>query len=128
VRETSGQPATSLGVEVGSWRALRTVAYALSSLLIATGTAPSAVADESMRCGNCIVEAPMSAQDLLSKCGAPLKREVTTEDVRAGGRSGGSRAVGTTTVERWTYKADGQSLPMIATVVDGQVTKLARSE
>ena len=111
-----------------SHRRLRTDACGISALLLSVAMAPGAAADESMRCGNWIVEAPISAQDLLSKCGPPLRKEVTTEDVRAAGRNGGSRAVGTTTVERWTYKADSQALAMVATVIDGQVTKLARAE
>jgi Protein of unknown function (DUF2845) len=89
----------------------------------------TAIADESMRCGNWIVAVPVSAEELLRKCGEPLKREVTTEDIHAPGRSGvGSRTIGTTTIEKWTYNSDGQSLPMIVTVVDGKVTRIDREK
>jgi Protein of unknown function (DUF2845) len=128
MRGTSHRSAYSPCLAVGPARASRMVAVGLSVLTLAMSSAPSAAADESMRCGNDIVTAPISAQELLRKCGAPAKKEATTEEVRAGGRSGTSREVGTTTVERWTYNSGGQSLPMVATVVDGQVVKLARAE
>jgi hypothetical protein len=126
--ETSRQSVASCSRAANLRRATRTVTYGLSTLMIAVGAAQIAVADESMRCGNWIVEAPISAEELLSKCGAPLKKEVTDEDVRATGRSGGSRVVGKTIVERWTYKPDSPSLAMIATVVDGKVTRIARDQ
>jgi hypothetical protein len=116
--------------KAGAPAAVRTVWLRLAALsfTLLVG-ARIAVADESMRCGNWIVSMPVTVEELLRKCGEPLKKEVTTEDVRVAGRSGvGSRIVGTTTTEKWTYNLDGKSLPMIVTVVDGQVTRIDRAE
>jgi len=108
------------------WKILLRVITATVPLVVMARTA---IADESMRCGSWIVAVPVSAEELLRKCGDPLKREVKTEDIHAPGRSGvGSRTIGTTTTEKWTYNSDGQSLPMIVTVVDGKVTRIDREK
>ena len=123
------RPTATLPFEWASGvRSIGAAAGCASALfLILLVSAPPATADDSLRCGSWIVARPVSLDELLSKCGEPQKKEVTTEDIRSSGRSGSSsRKIGTTTIEKWTYNADGQSLPMIVTIVDGQVTKIDR--
>jgi hypothetical protein len=103
---------------------MRTLVVSLA--LLAVGAAASA--DEPMRCGNALVTMPISLEELLSKCGEPAAKDVSTEDVRAGGKSGTSRAVGTATSEKWTYRSSAQSQPMVVTIVGGKVTKIERGE
>ena len=88
--------------------------------------AQAAAADESMRCGNWLVSVPVTVDDLLSKCGEPATKDVSTQDVRSAARGGASRMMGTTTTEKWTYQPDSQSLPMVVTIVDGKVTRIER--
>ena len=102
---------------------MRTLLVTLA--LIALGAA--ATAAEPMRCGNWLVATPISLDELLHKCGEPAAKEVSAEDIRAGGKSGSaSRVVGTVTTEKWTYRSNDQSVPMIVTIVDGKVTKIER--
>jgi hypothetical protein len=108
------------------WKVLvRGVAVTFPLLVVAH----SALSDESMRCSGWIVSAPISVEELLRKCGEPVKKEATTEDIRASEKSGtGSRRIGTTAIEKWTYNPDGQSLPMIVTVVEGKATRIDREK
>jgi len=95
--------------------------------LLALGGVASA--DEVMRCGNWVIAAPISLEELLSKCGEPAQKDVVTEDVRTGAKSGrASQVVGTTTTEKWTYRPSTQSLPMVVTIVDGKVTRIEREK
>jgi hypothetical protein len=104
---------------------MRTHSLLPAALLAISGAAS---ADEVMRCGNWVIAVPIALQELRSKCGEPTKKEVTTEDVRAGGKSGGSQVVGKTTTERWTYRSNSQALPIVVTVVDGKVTRIDREQ
>ncbi len=88
---------------------------------------PVACGDEALRCGSWLVTLPVSQTELLQKCGEPDYRESTAEDVRAPARGGGSRAIGTTIIEKWTYRTDPGSLPMLVTLVDGKVTRIERA-
>jgi hypothetical protein len=93
--------------------------------LLALGGAASA--DEVMRCGDWVIAMPISLEELRDKCGEPAKKDVTTEDVRTGAKSGhSSQVVGSTTTEKWTYRPSTLSLPMVVTIVDGQVTRIER--
>lgn len=84
--------------------------------------------DAALRCGSWVVTLPVSKAELLQKCGEPASRETTAEDVRVARRGGGSHALGTTTVEKWTYRPEPGSLPMLVTLVDGKVTRIERAE
>jgi Protein of unknown function (DUF2845) len=104
---------------------MRTLLVSLAFL--AFGVAASAA--EPMRCGNWLVATPISLDELLHKCGEPDAKEVSTEDIRAGAKSGSaSRVVGTVTTEKWTYRPGDQSVPMIVTIVDGKVTKIEQGK
>jgi len=82
-----------------------------------------------LRCGSWIVSLPTSVEELLKRCGEPAAKEVTTDEIRTPGRAGvASRGTGTTTTEKWTYHAGSQSIPMVVTIVDGQVTKIGRGD
>ncbi len=101
----------------------------LLGLLAILALGATAVADEPMRCGNWLIVMPISLDELLRKCGEPASREVSTEDIRAAGKAGSaSRVIGTTTTERWTYRSSEQSLPMVVTIIDGKVTRIATGE
>lgn len=104
---------------------MRALVASLALLSVCT----AAPAEEAMRCGNSVVTTPISLEELLRKCGEPTSKEVSTEDIRTAGKPGAaSRAIGTTTTEKWTYRSDAQSLPMIVTIIDGRVTKIERGK
>jgi hypothetical protein len=87
----------------------------------------TAWAGEVLNCGNWVVSLPVSLEELLRKCGQPLRKEVVTEEIRTAAQGGvASRAVGATTTEKWTYQQSSQSLPMIVTIVDGKVSEIER--
>lgn len=100
----------------------------LSSMAVLVLACGSALADESMRCGNWVVKAPMTLGELLEKCGEPVGKEATAEDVRAGGRGTASRVVGKTVTEKWTYRPSSGSLPMVVTISDGKVVRIERAD
>lgn len=60
----------------------------------------AAIADDTFRCGSRLVELEMSKTEVLAMCGEPTSKTVQVEDVRSG-----SRVVGKTTIERWTYES-----------------------
>jgi len=60
----------------------------------------AAIADDTFRCGSGLVELEMSKTEVLAMCGEPTSKTVQVEDVHSG-----SRVVGTTTTERWTYES-----------------------
>jgi hypothetical protein len=104
---------------------MRTLLVSLAFLALAA----AASADEPLRCGNWLVAMPISLDELLRKCGEPAAKEVSAEDIRAGGKTGSaSRVVGTTKTEKWTYRSGTQSIPMVVTIVDGKVTKIEQGE
>jgi len=104
---------------------MRTLYFSLA--LLALGAAASA--DEPLRCGNWLIAMPISLEELVRKCGEPAAKDVSSEDVRAGGKSAGaSRVVGTATTEKWTYRSGAQSLPMVVTIVDGKVTRIEQGK
>jgi hypothetical protein len=79
-------------------------------------------ASDSLRCGSSLLTAESTVSEFLAKCGEPTKKESVVEDIRASNR-GASFKVGTSTTEKWTYERKGR-LPVLVTIVDGQVTAL----
>jgi len=57
-----------------------------------------AVADDTFRCGNTLVELGATQAQVLAQCGNPSSKSDEVQDVRSG-----PRVVGKTTVSRWTY-------------------------
>jgi hypothetical protein len=67
-------------------------------VLLSLLTTAATLADAPLRCGNRLVAAGMSRAEVLAICGEPTSKTVDVQDVRSG-----SRVVGKTTMERWTY-------------------------
>jgi hypothetical protein len=57
-----------------------------------------AAADDTFRCGNRLIEPGMTRAEVLALCGEPTSKSVEVQDVRSG-----TRVVGKTEVQRWTY-------------------------
>lgn len=99
--------------------------------VLAASTLPLgvAVADETMRCGSWIVTSSASQDELLKKCGAPTSKDVATQDVYAPNiNNKGTRKIGVTTTERWTYDRGTRAFRMIAVIVDGKLKRIERAE
>ena len=87
-----------------------------------------AAAADSMRCGQSLVNEDSSVAELLSKCGEPLEKTSTTEDVLAVNPAGHAYKTGTTTTrEQWVYQRSSQSFRMVVTIVDGVIKSIERS-
>jgi hypothetical protein len=83
---------------------------------------------DSMRCGKWVVGETASVAELLEKCGAPLDKTITTEDVLAINAAGVPYKTGTTTREQWFYQRSPQTLPMVVTIVDGAIKSIERAK
>jgi hypothetical protein len=59
-----------------------------------------ALADNTFRCGNRLIEPGMTRAEVLALCGEPTSKSVEVQDVRSG-----TRVVGKTEIQRWTYEA-----------------------
>lgn len=57
-----------------------------------------AVADDTFRCGNRLIESGMTGPEVLALCGEPTSKTIDVQDVRSG-----NQVVGKTEVQRWTY-------------------------
>jgi hypothetical protein len=57
-----------------------------------------ALADDTFRCGNRLIEPGITRAEVLKLCGEPTSKAVEVQDVRSG-----TRVVGSTEVQRWTY-------------------------
>ena len=85
------------------------------------------VSAETFRCGRWIIDADISREELLHKCGEPTSRDSRIEDVRAPNvYTGGNTKVGETVIETWTYDLGPGKSPMVVTLVDGQIKKIER--
>jgi hypothetical protein len=95
------------------------------ALLAASLLLPLAVSAETFRCGKWIVDENATLQELTRKCGTPTARESRVEDVRAPNQyTSGTRKVGETLIETWTYDFGPGKLPMVVTIVDGVIKKI----
>lgn len=90
------------------------------------GCAGAAQSGETMRCGQWVVDASTTVSELVNKCGEPSSKKISEEDIRARVAGGGTRKVGTTVKEEWTYDRGRQSLPMMVTIVDGKIRSIER--
>jgi hypothetical protein len=57
-----------------------------------------AVADDTFRCGNRLIEPGMTGPEVLAMCGEPTSKTVEVQDVHSG-----NQVIGKTEVQRWTY-------------------------
>jgi hypothetical protein len=115
--------ATTLG-RLLSRESMRTALLTLLSLAL-----PGAALADSMRCDKWVVSETATVTELVEKCGEPVSKEVTTEDVVVRNTSSyGVRKIGETVIERWRYQHGTQSLPMLVTIVDGKIQSIERTE
>ena len=64
----------------------------------------SAIAEDTLRCGNKIVQTGMTMTEVKKYCGKPSSTSIEEQDVRSG-----PRVVGTTEIHTWRYnRASGQ--------------------
>lgn len=97
------------------------IAYIPAILLLG---ALAARADDEVRCGNYIVSSDMTPAEILQKCGEPTSKKETESDVRAANAGRGTRKVGVTHTEVWTYDRGYGSFPLVVTIVDGKVKSI----
>lgn len=69
-------------------------------LLLCSVAVAAMGADETFRCGSRLIEVGMTRAEVLEYCGEPTSKSVEVQDVRSG-----TRIVGTTEVQRWTYES-----------------------
>ena len=97
-----------------------------AAVVMLAGTPWTAFA-ESMRCGKWVVNEESTPSEIMEKCGAPLDREQSTEDVFGKNAAGYRLKTGTTTIERWYYQKGPGSFRMQVTIVDGDVRHIDRA-
>lgn len=84
---------------------------------------------DSMRCGKWVVSESVTVGELLSKCGEPQSRDITTDDVYITNANGMRVKTGRQTVtERWIYRNSSRSLPMAVVIMDGKIVSLTRAD
>ena len=106
---------------------LRNRRYILIGLAIAAGAIDVASAD-SMRCGKWVVSESVTLDELVKKCGEPLSRDVTKDDIYITNVNGMRVKTGNFTVtERWIYQQTPGKLPMAVVIVDGKIVSLTRA-
>jgi hypothetical protein len=88
---------------------------------------PLAAGAETFRCGQWLVTAESTLDELTRKCGAPTSRESKTEDIKVRNRNNGLMIkTGETTTERWTYDRGTGAAPMVVIIVDGRIKSIER--
>jgi len=84
---------------------------------------------ETMRCGSWLVDASVTVEELVRKCGEPASRRYEEQDIRVrspNDLNSNTRKIGTTVTEYWTYERGTQAAPMLVTIVDGKVRSIER--
>jgi hypothetical protein len=87
-------------------------------------SASAAFADDSLRCGNAIVDVGMVAAQVLDRCGQPKSKEVEDVPVRQRTKSGAVNTIGSTRVERWTYDRGYGQFPALLTFESGKLKSI----
>jgi hypothetical protein len=109
---------------VASFQAFFLRSQIMRPALIAAATVMFAIVStahgETVRCGSSLVDESTTVDELLRKCGEPTSRRQEEQDVRV--RSGsGTRSVGATVIQFWTYDRGTQAAPMLVTIADGKI-------
>jgi hypothetical protein len=78
-------------------------------------------AQETFRCGSDLVSPGLTTDELIAKCGQPDEKEVVEEPIRARNAGGGSRVIGTATVEHWTYSRGQGQFPALLRIEEGEL-------
>ena len=84
---------------------------------------------ETMRCGSRLVDASVTVEELVRKCGEPASKRVEEQDVwvrSPNDLNSNTRKVGTTVTEYWTYDRGTQAAPVLVTIVDGKIRSIER--
>jgi hypothetical protein len=87
-------------------------------------SASAAVADDTLRCGNAIIDVGMVAEQVIDRCGEPKSKAVEDVPVRQRTKSGGVNTIGTTRVERWTYDRGYGQFPALLTFEAGKLKSI----
>jgi hypothetical protein len=82
---------------------------------------------EQFRCGQWVVSEDVSTAELIKKCGEPTSKTSNSGKVYSRNIYGANIAVGTTITEVWTYDRGTRLLPMIVTIVDGNIKSMAHT-
>ena len=99
----------------------------LGALALAACSA-DALADETFRCGQFVISKDVPFSEIRRRCGEPLSREESVEDVRARTQFGLMVVVGQTVTEKWTFDRGARAAPMVVTIVDGKVKSIERKK
>lgn len=102
----------------------RPLSAALTAVLAAALFSAISRADEPMRCGSSLITSEATLEELVQKCGEPASKKVTEEDIRAANAGGGTRKVGTTLTEVWTYDRGTRAFAMEVTIIDGKIKSI----
>ena len=95
------------------------------AFLVLVGTpAAQLYAQDTFRCGNALIDVGISAEDLVTECGQPDAKELIEEPVRARNAGGGSRVIGTTQIERWTYSRGAGQFSVLLHIEAGELKRI----
>jgi hypothetical protein len=83
---------------------------------------------ESIRCGRWVVDASVTIDELVKKCGKPASVRSEEADLRAMGPNGGMIKIGTSVTEYWTYDRGTQAAPVIVKITDGKIRSIERDQ
>lgn len=107
---------------------LRNRRYTFVWLAIAASATDVASAD-SMRCGKWVVSESVTLDELVNKCGQPVSRDVSRDEIYITNVNGMRVKTGNFTVtERWIYQRTPGKLPMAVVIVDGKIVSLTRAD
>jgi hypothetical protein len=82
-------------------------------------------ADDTVRCrSGRLVNVGMSADQVTALCGEPQSRVVEDVPIRAPSAAGGTRVIGTTRVERWTYERQWGQFDALLSFDDGKLVRI----
>jgi hypothetical protein len=82
---------------------------------------------ETIGCGSWLVDASVTVEELVRKCGEPASKRAEEQDVRVRSPYDSStRVIGTTVTEYWTYDRGTQAAPVLVTIIDGKIRSIER--
>jgi hypothetical protein len=84
--------------------------------------APGVSLGDTFRCGNLLVSEQSSIAEIISRCGAPTRKESSEVRPTARNMNGTLRQLPVVRTEVWTYDRGKDAFPMRVTIVDGKVT------
>ncbi len=94
--------------------------YLIAVCFLALGL-PHSVSAAKLVCGDKVIHVGDSVLYVRKSCGEPAEKEQETRRFDYGGRLERRCFVGDVNIERWTYKRAFGRVPMILTIVDGEV-------